>query len=287
MKADTEEADSSLHDDTTAHTLKNWHVVANKSQFDYSNGRSACVAIAGEAAVKLLSTFGEKHYLSQNDIKPAMLIEIIESGISMYAACGRQGHLELDELVFHENYSCRMSLIKREQKCLKEGLEHMLFYELLLRTSQKNCSNSPAGILIVKGGEAALIVISKNGRQVLIFNSHPKTELNPSFSKCFVSASCDDLHQPAGFLSMLFPCVGGLGFGIQADMYNMFDIAVIKLPKDVVEGDLKEENVSVRQQVEELRHGSSDHQRSEELTPDLQFLVSQGIISREAALGMM
>ena len=287
MNAGTEKLDSNAHNDTTAHTVKNWHVVANKSQFDYFNGRSACVAIAGEAAVKLLSTFGEKQYLLQNDINPATLIEIMESGISMYVSCGREGHLELDELIFHESYSSRMSLVKREQKCLKEGLEHMLFYELLATTSRKHCNNASAGILIVKGGEAALIVISKNGRQVLIFNSHPKSELNPSFSKCFVSASYDDLHQPAGFLSTLFPCVSGLGFGIQADMYNMFDIAIIKLPKDVTEGDLKEENVPDRQQVEEFQNGTSDHRKSEELTPDLQALVSQGVISREAALGMM
>ena len=56
--------------------------------------------------------------------------------------------------------------------------------------------------------------------------------------------------------------MSGLGFGIQADMYNMFDIAIIKLPKDVTEGDLKEENVPDRQQVEEFQNGTSDQRKS-------------------------
>ena len=41
MNVGNEKADSNLHDDSTNHTVKNWHVVADKSQFDYFTGRSA------------------------------------------------------------------------------------------------------------------------------------------------------------------------------------------------------------------------------------------------------
>ena len=50
-----------------------------------------------------------------------------------------------------------------------------------------------------------------------------------NFSKCFIY-SVDDIHMAAGFLCQLFPCVTGLGYGLQADMYNMFDVAICFSP---------------------------------------------------------
>ena len=120
-----------------------------------------------------------------------------------------------------------------------------------------------------------------------------------NFSKCFVY-SVDDIHMAAGFLTQLFPCVTGLGFGLQADMYNMIDIAVVKLKTDVTENDLKDDNVTVAQQLQATRQQNGNSSSNNEgqnnsinnndgvqLTPDLQALVSQGLISYEAALGMM
>lgn len=271
-----------------------WHVVANKSQFDFEHGRSACVAIACEAAIKILCLLGDKESIPRQGVKPEMLLESMEGGIDVYKSIGRQGHLELDDVIFSEKYSSQLSVCKREQKCLKAGLEHMLFFEILSHASRKHCKNAPTALLFVKGGEAALVVLSNNGKQILLFNSHPKSEININFSKCFVS-SVDDMMVAAGFLTQLFPCVTGLGFGLQADMYNMFDLAIVKLSQDLTNDDMKEDNVPVAQQLQSMDHNNTNNNSNAyssssnviQLTPDLQALVSQGIISREAALVMM
>ena len=52
-----------------------WHVVANKSQFDFEHGRSACVAIACEAAVKILCLLGDKETMPRQEIKSEMLLQ--------------------------------------------------------------------------------------------------------------------------------------------------------------------------------------------------------------------
>ena len=44
MNTGTEKLDSNARNDTTAHTVKNWHVVANKSQFDYFMVAHAAIA---------------------------------------------------------------------------------------------------------------------------------------------------------------------------------------------------------------------------------------------------
>ena len=290
---DVNDTNNNANNTTQQKKEPSWYINATKSQFDYENGRSACVAIACEAAVRILKICGNNEIIEKEDFKPEVLIEAMENGINMYKSVGRRGHLDLDDVIFSQQYSSQLSLCKREQKCLKDGLEHMLFFELLGYVTRKHCNNAPTALLFVKGGEAALVVISNNGKQILLFNSHPKSELNMNFSKCFIY-SVDDIHMAAGFLCQLFPCVTGLGYGLQADMYNMFDVAIVKLSNDMTEADRKEDNVPVAQQLQQMQHGGSgttnvntNNGNDVQLTPDLQALVSQGIISREAAIGMM
>ena len=118
---DVNDTNNNANNTTQQKKEPSWYINATKSQFDYENGRSACVAIACEAAVRILKICGTNEIIEKEDFKPEVLIEAMENGINMYKSVGRRGHLDLDDVIFSQQYSSQLSLCKREQKCLKAG----------------------------------------------------------------------------------------------------------------------------------------------------------------------
>lgn len=83
---------------------------------------------------------------------------------------------------------------------------------------------APVCAVITKPPESVVVYVHPNGTFVL-FDSHPRQTLgiNGAYVCGFASAqSC------AAFLRGIFPAVSGLGDGMMAQMYNSFELTMLR-----------------------------------------------------------
>jgi hypothetical protein len=208
---------------------------APSSQFDLPEGRSACTTIACEAAYKMTGeseiskTTGEKSIIcvsSSTFEDVSSIVNIIADGVTEYKVVNSNSsveHMSCGEvMLMSQKYSKVM-----EQVLMVQGTtEGINAFEEELKNVLNGATedNSPVCAVITKPPESVVVYCHQNGTFVL-FDSHPRQTLgiNGAYVCGFSSAkNC------AAFLRGIFPAVSGLGDGMMAQMYNSFELTVLR-----------------------------------------------------------
>lgn len=202
----------------------NYTSQAPVSQFSYPEGRSACTTIAVEATLSLTAS-GEPVDESSFS-EPSKLINILTSGIEEYKKINAGNPVEhmacAEVLLMSEKYGNALEHVVVVQGTT-EGSDAFL-NELTETLRGALADGAPVCAVITKPPETVVCFVHPGG-SIAIFDSHPRPTLG--IEGAYVSGF-SSIKAAAAFLRKIFPAVGDLGDSYMAQMYNSFDLTVLR-----------------------------------------------------------
>jgi|UPI00049183CD hypothetical protein len=212
---------------------------ANKgtmSQFSFEDGRSACTTIACEASMLLLEHDSVEKTVGTEISDPDFVLKVVTEGVNQYRAqnAERSGGVEHQSchevLLANKKYSETLESCGYEQS--NTSIPNAFCNELkrALETS-KNCGGLCC--VITKPPETMVVgVHPPTGAfpqgHFTVFDSHPRPSL--MFQGAFM-VGFNSADATASFLREIFPAVEGLGSSMMAQMYNSFDMTMLRKKK--------------------------------------------------------
>jgi hypothetical protein len=210
-------------------------LIAPSSQFDLPEGRSACTTIACEAAYKMTGetemskTTGEPTTVcvgatTFEDV--GTMVAIIADGVAEYKVVNANAtmeHMSCGEvMLMSQKYSKVLEQVVMVQGSTDGG---RAFEEELVNALKGAVEDkAPVCAVITKPPESVVVYVHPNGTLVL-FDSHPRQTLGISGAYVCGFASAQSC---AAFLRGIFPAVSGLGDGMMAQMYNSFELTMLR-----------------------------------------------------------
>ena len=200
--------------------------VAPQSQFSFTEGRSACTTIAVEAALTMMGDEDGSAVDATTFEEPSKLLTVLSRGVEEYKKIQSASPVE--------HMACAEVLLLSER--YGEVLEHVLvvqgltegrdaFVTELPETLRGALADSaPVCAVITKPPETIVCFVHPSGK-IALFDSHPRSTLG--IEGAYVSGF-SSVKAAAAFLRTIFPAVGDLGDTYMAQMYNSFELTVLR-----------------------------------------------------------
>ena len=206
------------------------------SQFTFEDGRSACTTIALEASFQLLKLQHDEESLSLKVSEPDFISKFVREGINQYrskntARAGGAEHQSCQEvLLVNTRYSETLEAINFRQS---NATSPNAFYNEMKDALEISKLNGPICCIITKPPETNVVLVHPATSKFpqghfVVFDSHPRPSL--MFQGAFM-IGFNSAEATASFLREVFPTVAGLGDSVMAQMYNCFDLTVLRMKK--------------------------------------------------------
>jgi len=218
---------------TDRNPKREWTVTGKTSQFTFgARGRSACTLIALLFGKKILQVAMHSHDKRSNSIdvsKPSsdFIDATIREGAKMFETISSLGHTSMAELLaIVPGLSSKIEVLDVKQRILdvkgtsfKESIEHAI-------DIAKKKSLCAFAMVVTKPPETLVCVLSADGSQCYVLDSHPRQKLGLRGGHMIKFESVGDM---CTHLSLVFPFVdfGSDVATAQRLMYNSFDTALV------------------------------------------------------------
>jgi hypothetical protein len=221
----TKNADGSEAVEAATPLVADFTCAAPQSQFSYPEGRSACTTIAVEACLALLTDSGAAVDAATFE-EPSKILGVLTRGVEEYKRINAGNPVEhmacAEVLLMSEKYGGVLEHVLMVQGVTEGGDAFVTELTETLRGALAD--SAPVCAVVTKPPETVVCFVHPNG-SVALFDSHPRPTLG--VEGAYVSGF-SSVKAAAAFLRTIFPAVGGLGDSYMAQMYNSFDLTVLR-----------------------------------------------------------